>query len=73
LFKSEWLTSKSQATKDVGENLEKEEHSSIVGEIANLLTKTFKTFYVFAGVAKPTAGISHRNLIKAIGYFLKQK
>jgi hypothetical protein len=31
---SEWLRSKSQVTADAGEDLEKEEHSSIVGGIA---------------------------------------
>jgi hypothetical protein len=34
LHQSEWLRSKSQVTTHVGENVEKEEHSSIAGEIA---------------------------------------
>jgi hypothetical protein len=33
---SEWLRSKIQVTADAGEDVEKEEHSSIVGEIASL-------------------------------------
>jgi hypothetical protein len=32
---SEWLRSKSQVTADAGEDMEKEEHSSIVGGIVN--------------------------------------
>ena len=32
---SEWLRSKIQVTADAGEDVEKEEHSSIVGEIAS--------------------------------------
>jgi hypothetical protein len=32
---SEWLRSKSQVTADVGEDVEKEEHSSIVGGFAS--------------------------------------
>ena len=34
--KSEWLTSKTQVTVDVGEDVEKQEHSSIAGGIASL-------------------------------------
>jgi hypothetical protein len=33
---SEWLSSKIQVTADAGEDVEKEEHSSIVGGIADL-------------------------------------
>jgi hypothetical protein len=33
---SEWLRSKIQVTADAGEDVEKEEHSSIVGGIASL-------------------------------------
>jgi hypothetical protein len=33
---SEWLRSRIQATADAGEDVEKEEHSSIVGGIAGL-------------------------------------
>ena len=33
---SEWLRSKTQVTADAGEDVEKEEHSSIFGGIANL-------------------------------------
>jgi hypothetical protein len=33
---SEWLRSKIQVTADVGEDVEKEEHSSIAGRIASL-------------------------------------
>jgi hypothetical protein len=33
--KSEWLRSKTQVTAHAGEDVEKEEHSSIAGEIAN--------------------------------------
>jgi hypothetical protein len=33
---SEWLRSKTQGTADAGEDVEKEEHSSIVGGIAGL-------------------------------------
>jgi hypothetical protein len=33
---TQWLRSNSQATADVGENVEKEEHSSIAGSIASL-------------------------------------
>ena len=33
---SEWLRSKIQVTADAGEDVEKEEHSSIVGGTANL-------------------------------------
>jgi hypothetical protein len=32
---SEWLRSKTQVTADAGEDVEKEEHSSIVGGIAS--------------------------------------
>ena len=32
---SEWLKSKTQVTADVGEDVEKEEHSSIAGGITN--------------------------------------
>jgi len=32
---SDWLRSKTQVTADTGENVEKEEHSSIVGGIAD--------------------------------------
>jgi hypothetical protein len=35
LHQSEWLRSKTQMTVDAGEDVEKEEHSSIVGEIAS--------------------------------------
>ena len=35
LNQSEWLRSKPQVTTHVGENVEKEEHSSIAGVIAN--------------------------------------
>jgi hypothetical protein len=34
-FQSEWLKSKTQVTADASESVEKKEHSSIVGEIAN--------------------------------------
>ena len=33
---TEWLRSKTQETAEVGEDVEKEEHSSIAGRIANL-------------------------------------
>jgi hypothetical protein len=36
LHTSEWLGSKIQVTADAGEDVEKEEHSSIVGGIASL-------------------------------------
>ena len=36
LHQSEWLRSKIQLTADAGEDVEKEEHSSIVGGIASL-------------------------------------
>ena len=35
LTQSEWLKSKTQVTADAGKNVEKEEHSSIAGGIAN--------------------------------------
>jgi hypothetical protein len=35
-LQSEWLRSKTQVTADVGEDVEKGEHSSIVGGIASL-------------------------------------
>jgi hypothetical protein len=35
-LQSEWLRSKIQVTSDAGEDVEKEEHSSIVGGIASL-------------------------------------
>ena len=35
LYQSEWLRSKPQVTAHVGEDVEKEEHSFIAGEIAN--------------------------------------
>jgi hypothetical protein len=35
LTKSEWLKSKTQVTADAGEDVEKEEHSSIAGGIAS--------------------------------------
>jgi hypothetical protein len=35
-LQSEWLRSKIQVTADAGEDVEKEEHSSIVGGIASL-------------------------------------
>jgi len=38
LRQSEWLRSKTQVTADVGEDVEKEEHSSIAGGIANCTT-----------------------------------
>ena len=34
LHQSEWLKSKTQVTADAGKNVEKDEHSSIDGEIA---------------------------------------
>ena len=37
---SEWLTSKIQVTADAGWNVEKEEHSSIVGGIAGLYNQS---------------------------------
>jgi hypothetical protein len=36
LHQSEWLGSKIQVTADAGEDVEKEEHSSIAGRIASL-------------------------------------
>jgi hypothetical protein len=36
LYQSEWLGSKIQVTADAGEDMEEEEHSSIVGGIASL-------------------------------------
>jgi hypothetical protein len=40
---SEWLRSKTQVTADVGEDVEKEEHSSIAGGIANLVQPLWKS------------------------------
>jgi hypothetical protein len=37
---SEWLRSKIQVTADAGEDVEKEEHSSIVGGIAGLYNQS---------------------------------
>jgi hypothetical protein len=34
-YQSEWLKSKTQETADAGEDMEKEEHFSLVGGIAN--------------------------------------
>jgi hypothetical protein len=39
---SEWLRSKIQVTADAGEDVEKEEHSSIVGGIASLYNHSGK-------------------------------
>jgi hypothetical protein len=41
LHQSEWLRSKIQVTADAGEDVEKEEHSSIAGGIASLYSLLF--------------------------------
>jgi hypothetical protein len=40
--RSEWLRSRIQVTADAGEDVEKEEHSSIVGGVANLYNHSRK-------------------------------